>query len=133
MSRKVEKLNSEMQRTIAAIIREIRDPRMQSGLIVTVTKVETTNDLAHSKVYISVMADAETTDRALVAITNATPMIKRELGNRIKVRSIPDLTFILDTTEAEVAAINAQLDSLLGGGAGGSCRSGGGCRGCGKH
>ena len=53
-SNKIARINDDIQRVVSAKLREIKDPRVQQGMI-SVTRVETTGDLRYSKIWLSVM------------------------------------------------------------------------------
>ncbi|MBO5495839.1 MAG: ribosome-binding factor A, partial [Oscillospiraceae bacterium] len=53
-SNKLARTNDDIQRVIAAKLRDVKDPRVQQGMI-SVTRVETTGDLRYSKIWLSVM------------------------------------------------------------------------------
>ena len=53
-SNKIARINDDIQRVLSAKLRDIKDPRVQQGMI-SVTRVETTGDLRYSKIWLSVM------------------------------------------------------------------------------
>ena len=92
---RIEKINSEMQQTIAGLIRNnLKDPRL-NGAIISVLKVDTSGDLSHAKVYISVF-NAKSNDEAFKAILNSTPYLRRQTAKQVKLRKMPELHFTLD-------------------------------------
>jgi ribosome-binding factor A len=72
----------------------VKDPRV--GFL-TVTDVEVTNDLKNAKIYISVLRDEERT-ATMEALTASASFIRNELGRRLRMKTIPLLTFHLDTS-----------------------------------
>ena len=56
-SNKIGRINDDIQRVLSKLLTEVKDPRVQQGMI-SVTRVETTGDLRYCKVWLSVM-DAE--------------------------------------------------------------------------
>lgn len=74
---------------------EIRDPRM--GFL-TITGVELTKDLRYARVYFSVLGEDKDKKLALKGLNSAKGYIKGLLGDRIKLRYMPDIEFKIDTT-----------------------------------
>ena len=92
---KIERLNHAFQEEISKILMtEIKD---QDIKFVTITGVETTNDLSYAKVYFTVLDDTkrETTQQAL---NGAASFIRGKLSERVEVRHTPELKFIYDTS-----------------------------------
>ena len=95
MSIKIERLNHAIQEEISMIImREVKDENIK---FVTITGVDTTNDLSYSKVYYTVL-DVSKMDETKEALEKASPFIRKCLAERIEVRHTPELKFIYDTS-----------------------------------
>lgn len=91
MKIKLERINSNIQKEISYIIsNEVKNPNVK---FVTITAVDTTNDLSFAKVYFTSLDDELET---LKALKSAKGFIKKELAERIELRHIPDLEFIFD-------------------------------------
>ena len=86
---------SEVIREVAAstILFEVRDPRVKN---ITVTRVETSADLQHAKVYVSVMGSEKEGKLALNGLQNAAGFVQSRLAKRLTTRFIPQILFILD-------------------------------------
>lgn len=110
MKIKFERINSELQKQISKIIaEEIKDPRLQ-GVLTSVTKVSTTPDLKYATVYVSLFsADKDKCAEAFGVIKSASVFIRNMLKDRVKVRLLPELNFVLDETEER----SAKIDELL--------------------
>ncbi len=94
MSERTKRVDELLQQEIGAIIsREIADPRIG---FVTITDVETTPDLSHAKVWVSVIGSAAERDGTLIALGHAMPFVRHELGKRLRIRRIPELHLRLD-------------------------------------
>ena len=91
-----ERLNSEFRKEIYEIItRRLHDPEI-TGLV-SVTKVETSRDLSHAKVFFSVFEKDENKKSASVAaVKKNAGKIRFELGSAMRIRTVPELTFIED-------------------------------------
>ena len=77
------------------IQRDLQDPGL--GFI-TIVEVKMSEDLKTGKVYISIYGDEEEQKNTLDALKRSKGYIKFLLGKRVKLRYIPDLTFLLDDT-----------------------------------
>lgn len=102
----------ELRRGLDAIIRnEIKDPRIPE--MFTILKVDLTRDLKYAKVYISVMLQEEAEKKAMLkALKGASGFIRRELGKKVIIRSMPELTFVLDDSIEYSVHINQLLETI---------------------
>ncbi len=109
-SNKIARTNDDIQFVISALLREVKDPRVQQGMI-SVTRVETTGDLRYSKIWLSVlgMKDEKEFRRGL---RSAAGYLRRELGSRMKLRYTPELIFEIDHSIEYGAHINEVINSL---------------------
>ena len=105
-SNRIGRINEEIQRELASLIPNVKDPRV-SGLI-SVTAVETTPDLRYAKVYISVL-DKSDCAQVLKGLKSASGYLRRELGHALQLRYTPELTFVRDDSIDQGAHI---LDML---------------------
>ena len=109
-SNKIARINDDIQRVVSAKLRDIKDPRVQQGMI-SVTRVETTGDLRYCKVWLSVMG-LENEKEFKRGIKSAGPWLRRELGTVLNLRYTPELVFELDHSIEYGAHINEVLNSL---------------------
>jgi ribosome-binding factor A len=87
------------------IMHKLKDPRLG---FVTVTDAQVSDDLRHAKIYMSVFEE-EKKETSLKVLNSSAKYIRNELGKRIKIKFIPDLTFKLD----ESITYGAKIDQLL--------------------
>lgn len=107
MSRRYERLNEQVKRETAEILRlRVRDPRV---IDVRVTGAEVTSDLWLARIYVRLPQDREARAQARKGLAAATPYIRRELGQVLRLRRVPELRFEEDRT-AEAAE---RIESLL--------------------
>ena len=92
-SNRIGRINEEVQRELANLIPNVKDPRV-SGMI-SVTAVDTTPDLRYAKVYIS-MLDKKDCTQVLKGLKSAAGYLRRELGRSLQLRYTPELTFVQD-------------------------------------
>ena len=103
MAFRVGRTSEDLKRELTDIIRYVKDPRVSS--ILTIIKVELSNDLSHCKVYISSLEGMEKAKEAAKGLNNANGFIKHEVNSRIKMRRIPDFHFIADDSTEYSAGI----------------------------
>ena len=97
-SRKL-RLNAQFQQELALLIRsELGDPRVQG---VTVTAVDVAPDLRNATVRISLLGADAQLDEAVKGLAHAAGLLRRRLGNRLKLRLTPQLRFVADTALRE--------------------------------
>ena len=89
---RIGRINEEIQRELAEQIRRLKDPRVNGTGMVTVTRVETTNDLRYAKVRVSVLDKAKEKD-VLKGLKSASGFLRRELGRALQLRYTPELRF----------------------------------------
>lgn len=106
---RIDKINGEVMRELANVIRELKDSRIP--LMTSVVAVHVTNDLRYAKAYISVMGDEETQKKAMQGLKNAAGYIRREIGKRIDLRYTPEFVFELDKSIEH----GSHIDKLLKG------------------
>lgn len=104
------RINEELQRELSALIRTLKDPRVQQSMV-SVTKVEATGDLRYAKVYISVL-DKDKSRETLKGLKSAGGFLRREIGSRLQLRYTPELVFEEDDSIAYGAKMYALLKSL---------------------
>lgn len=90
-SHKIARITEDVHRELTAVFRELKDPRVQ-GLI-SIVRVDVTNDLSYCTVYISAMEGLEQAKTAVEGLKSAGGYIRRELGLRLKLRHVPQLLF----------------------------------------
>ena len=102
--KRADRVGSAMQRELAVLIRDLKD---LPGGLVTLQEVRVSRDLSHAKVYFTVIgADV---DETLADLKHAAGYLRRELGHAMRLRSVPELHFVYDTSIAD----GERLDSLI--------------------
>ena len=109
-SNKILRINEDIQRVLATHIRSIKDPRITQGMI-SVTAVNTTGDLRHAKVYLSVLG-LQSEKEFMKGLKSASGFLRRELGQSLNLRCTPELVFELDKSIEHGAKINNILNEL---------------------
>ena len=93
-SNRIGRINEEIQRELSTLLRTLKDPRLQGGLL-TITHVDTTSDLRWCKVYVSAL-DKSQEKEMLKGLKSAAGYLRRELGAAVQLRDTPQLEFIAD-------------------------------------
>lgn len=106
------RINDEMQRAVAEIIRDVKDPRV-SGAFISVTGAEVTPDLKYAKIYFSVLGVSDTEGKKEIAkgLKSSAGFIRRQIAQKLNLRITPELTFVEDTS----IKYGAHISELLGG------------------
>jgi ribosome-binding factor A len=94
-ARRSERLAEEIREAVARIVAQgLNDPRIG---FVTVTRAALTADLRTARVYVGVLGDQDQRTKTLAGLAQAAGFIRRELGRRIRLRHIPELSFQYDS------------------------------------
>ena len=109
-SNKLARTNDDIQLVMSKLLREIKDPRVNQGMI-SVTRVETTGDLRYSKIWLSVMG-LQNEKEFKIGLKSAAGWLRRELGSSLKLRNTPELTIELDHSIEYGAHINELISNL---------------------
>ena len=105
-SNRIGRINEEIQRELATLIRTVKDPRVHG--LVSITAVETTPDLRFSKIYVSVL-DKSDVKEVVKGLKSAAGYLRRELGSALKLRYTPELQFVEDDSIGQGAHILSML------------------------
>ncbi len=104
-----ESVGGLIQREISDILRNMKDPRIG---FVTVTGVEMSEDLRHAKVFVSVLGPEEGRKDTIEALEHGAAYIRREVGQRIRIRHTPELLFRYDHSLEQGAKIDQLLNEI---------------------
>jgi ribosome-binding factor A len=107
---RIDKINEEVRRELAEVIRELKDARIP--MMTSVVAVHVTNDLRYAKAYISVMGDEQTQNKAIEGLKSAAGYIRREIGRKIDLRYTPEFLFELDHSIEYGAHINQLIKDV---------------------
>lgn len=109
-SNRIGRINEEMQKELANLIRNLKDPRVQSTMV-SITGVRATPDLRYAKVYVSVF-DVEKSKEVMKGLKSAGGWLRREIGSSLQLRYTPELVFEEDDSIREGARMSALLSKL---------------------
>jgi ribosome-binding factor A len=113
LSQRTERVDELLRQEIGALLsKEVADPRIGFA---TITDVETSPDLRHAKVWVSVIGQKGDRDETVRALQGAMPFIRHELGRRLRIKRIPDLHVRLDDTAERGTRVLHLLSELEAG------------------
>ena len=104
---RIGRINEEIQRELSALLRTVKDPRLQGGLL-TITHVDTTSDLRYSRIFVSAL-DKGQEQEMLKGLKSASGYLRWELGAALKLRYTPELQFVADVSIQQGAHILEML------------------------
>ena len=109
-----ERINEQIQRELAELIRGLKDPRLSSHMkLVTLTGVEVTPDYAHAKVFYTSLSGEEHRQAVDHGLKAAAGFLRRELGRRIRIHQIPELHFHYDTSVERGTHLSHLIDEAV--------------------
>lgn len=107
---KIGRITGDIQRELADILREVKDPRVSS--LLSIVKVDVSGDLSYAKIYVSAIEGEASTAESVKGLKSAAGFIRRELGHRLQLRKVPELRFVADDSIAQSAHISGIIDSF---------------------
>ncbi len=106
-----ERVGEEMAHEInAMLVGELKDPRLELSVVASQVRVQP--DLKHARVFISVKGTSKEQNDAIKALDHASGYIRRELVERLQLRRVPELHFVLDLSQESVERIEALLKEV---------------------
>lgn len=103
------RVNEELSRELTEILRVVKDPRV-SGSFISILRVDTAADLRNATVHYSVLGEGR--DEVKKGLKSAQGFIRRELAQRLNLRTTPELCFVYDDSIEHGAHIAKLLEDL---------------------
>ena len=114
-ARRIEKIEILIREVIAGIL--ARELQFAEGTLVTVTRIEASQDLYYARVFISVLGSGANAEaEALAELKRSTGLVQRGLNRRLRMRPVPKIRFAIDQSEKR----RERIEKLLGENGGGS-------------
>ncbi len=111
---RTDRISEEMKKEVSTIIQnELKDPRLPK--MISVTAAEVTRDLRYAKIFISVLGDESDKKNAIQGLKSAAGFIRREIGQRLKLRYTPEILFELDNSIERGVYLNKLINETLQG------------------
>ena len=109
-SNRINRINGEIQKELSALLRTVKDPRVQDTMI-SITRVETTPDLRYTKVYVSFLQEERVKD-AMAGLKSAAGYLRRQLGHNLQLRYSPEIVWSEDDSITYGARMLKLINSL---------------------
>ena len=106
----MRRVNESVRAVLAEAVGELKDPRIG---FVTLTGVETTKDLRHATVFVSVLGSERKRERTLAGLEAAHGVLQGCLAKELRMKRTPQLTFQYDPTVAEGVRMSKLIDELV--------------------
>lgn len=103
---RTSRINQQLQEVLSTLIRELRDPRIGD---ITVTAVDAAADMRSAKVKVSSFEDDAALADSVKALNHAGGKLRRDLGQQLSLRYIPELRFVADRALREGDRISALI------------------------
>ena len=108
---RTRRIGEQIRRDLAELIRaELRDPRLT---LVSTTSVEVSRDLAYARIYVTAVCDPAERAELVAELNRAAPLLRRELGRRLRTRTVPKLEFRYDEVVEHGARLSALIDAAV--------------------
>jgi ribosome-binding factor A len=108
--KRADRVGAVIQRELSELlVTKIKDPRLH---LVTITRVQVTDDLRMARIYVSVMEGKERAESVLAGLESAAGFLKRELSSRLGLRYTPALRFVYDESFDRAASLNRLFKTL---------------------
>ena len=109
-SNRIATINQEIQKELSALLRNVKDPRVQNTMI-SITRVEATPDLRWAKVCVSFLEENRAQE-GMKGLKSASGYLRRELGRTLQLRYTPELQWELDNSITYGAKMLELINSL---------------------
>lgn len=108
--KRADRVSEAIKREVSVMLgQEVKDPSIH---FVTVTIVETTDDLRHAKIFVSILGDEKTRQESMEGLERAKGFLRGELGRRLQLRYTPEIQFRLDTSLDHAMKIKGLLNQI---------------------
>src|SRR3954462_14675109 len=108
MTGRMRRVNEALREVLSESIGGLKDPRIG---FVTVTGVDTSPDLRHARVYVSVLGDEPVRELTLAGLRSAHGVLQRRVASELTLKHTPMLTFVYDESVDRGMRINELLDA----------------------
>ena len=110
-SNHIQRINEDIRLCLSEKLRQVKDPRVQQGGLISVVRTDTTGDLRYCKVYLSVLGQVDEKELKK-GLKSCSGWLRHELGASLSLRYTPELIFELDHSIEHGAHINEIIQSL---------------------
>jgi ribosome-binding factor A len=110
MSERMRRVNESVRQVLSEALPELKDPRIG---FVTVTGVDTSPDLRHARVYVSVLGSEKKRQATLDGLAAAHGVLQSRLARELRLKRTPQLVFEYDRSVAEGVRMSKLIDELV--------------------
>lgn len=108
--KRADRVSEAIKREVSVMLtQELKDPGIH---FVTVTAVETSDDLRYAKIFVSILGDEKIRQESMYGLERAKGYLRGELGRRIQLRYTPEIQFHLDKSLDHAMKIKEILNQL---------------------
>lgn len=105
------RVGEQLRRELADLMRsELRDPRLA---LISMTSVEVSRNLRYARIFVTLVGDTAQRQELVEELNRAAPLLRRELGKRLHLRTIPQLDFRYDEVTEQGARLSALIDAAV--------------------
>jgi ribosome-binding factor A len=109
MNARMRRVNKAVREVLSEAMGELKDPRIG---FVTITGVETSPDLRHARVYVSVLGAENAKNESLAGLEAAHGVLQARLGRELRMKRTPQLAFEYDPTVERGVRMTQLIDEL---------------------
>ncbi len=107
MNERMRRVNEALREVLSESVGELKDPRIG---FVTVTGVETSPDLRHAVVYVSVLGSDDERREAMAGLASSAGFLQSRVGEELRMKRTPTLEFVYDETTERAARLSRLID-----------------------
>ena len=109
MTSRMRRVNESVREVLSEAVPELKDPRIG---FVTVTGVETSSDLRHARVFVSVLGSEKKRERTMAGLEAAHSFLQARLARELRMKRTPQLTFEYDPSVERAARVTQLIDEV---------------------
>ena len=110
MTERMRRVNESLRQVLSEAVPDLKDPRIG---FVTVTGVETSSDLRHATVYVSVLGGEKKRVASLTALDAAHGVLQARISSELRLKRTPTLTFAYDHAVEHGVHMSKLIDELV--------------------
>lgn len=107
---RMRRVNEAVREVVSAHTGELKDPRIG---FVTVTSVDTSPDLRHARVYVSVLGDQSERDQAIEGLNSSRGVLQAKVNEELHMKRTPTLSFVYDPSVEQGMRVSRLIDEVL--------------------
>lgn len=110
MTIKQDRMSERIHVILSELLRlEVSDPSLQS---ITITQVKVDSEIMFARIYVNALGDESREQEVMAGLKRANGFLRREVGKRIRMRTVPELRFVWDKALAEADRVERLLNKL---------------------